>query len=153
MVGIEIEVMVSGAYPWVYRYRLVSNPNPLYRLMPALTAQQWHERNQIGAIWLDNGTLDVIAPDKGWGYMELRGNPEHELKDKDRHAMAALCLCGQPFGFVQQDVETLKRACINNRDDVPPICGDEGRLCRVCSIAARIEALLPPNSGSHSAID
>lgn len=60
------------------------------------------------------------------------------------HALAALCLYDQTFGFSRQDVEALKRSCINTRDDTPSICGDDGMLCGVCSIAARISALLPP---------
>ena len=53
-----------------------------------------------------------------------------------RHALAALCLRDQPFGFERRDVEALKRELEYN----PQI----REVARLQSLVGRIEALLPP---------
>jgi hypothetical protein len=53
-----------------------------------------------------------------------------------RHALAALCLRDQPFGFERRDVEALKRELEYN----PQI----REVATLQSLVDRIEALLPP---------
>lgn len=55
-----------------------------------------------------------------------------------QHALAALALYNQPFGFTQADVELLR-----DLEDAP----DDQRLA-VEPLRKRIEALLPPESAS-----
>lgn len=57
----------------------------------------------------------------------------------DRHAAAALCLHGQPFGFTWKDVDALRWAL----EFVMPPDGDDRSLA-LRSLADRVGALLPP---------
>lgn len=78
--------------------------------------------------------------------------PRNEvLTIKARHAHAAIALNGQPFGFTWEDVDCL-RACAKQQRDID---GDReaiayaGQLSHgddLESLAARIEALLPPRT-------
>lgn len=61
---------------------------------------------------------------------------------RDVHALAALCLHGQPFGFTWEDVEFLRaegQACIDG-----DLISDTTTAAAFTSLADRIEALLPP---------
>ena len=58
-----------------------------------------------------------------------------QLASVKRHACAALCLYGQPFGFTQEDVAGL----LDFEDEVGP-----GTFETIKYLAARIAALLPP---------
>jgi hypothetical protein len=80
----------------------------------------------------------------------------------DRHAVAALCLYQQPFGFTQEDVDALRGvADLGDRKatdlaSLPYAYSDLARRHiveqaavvsdRLRSLAARIAALLPPSS-------
>lgn len=108
---------------------------------PALTPEEWVD----GRITFPEPTS--ISADE-WD-LAYRRHPSGEVvweyvnegcdrgKSVDRpHAMAALCLFGQPFGFTQEDVAAL----LYTLDDAAK-CGTDEKLA---SIAARIAALLPP---------
>lgn len=106
-------------------------------IKPALTPEEW--ANPAGRIdgWidLDAGRIDVML-----------GGPASPTRDtgRDRHALAAVLLDGQPFGFTWEDVDTLRDIAIN---DVPEL-NEEGSAFNpepeLASIADRIAALLPP---------
>lgn len=80
--------------------------------------------------------------------------------DARRHALAALCLHGQPFGFTHADVVSLRalarefedEARVSERtgaDDAEGIWRKNADACRrradeLTSIAGRLAALLPP---------
>lgn len=89
---------------------------------PALTPEEW----KVGAKKV---------------YLEIRQCP---IEDGDlfieptHHGLAALLLHGKPFGFTREDVEALREAFQGPFWD-----GFPGRA-RMLSLAARIEALLPP---------
>lgn len=97
---------------------------------PALTAEEWAEVLECAFV------EGMVAGAVYGADMADIGRP------KERHALAALCLHNQPFGFTRGDVRYL-RACA---DIVGEVQGghyhtEEGELHR---IADRIEALLPP---------
>lgn len=62
----------------------------------------------------------------------------------DRHALAALALHGQPFGFTQEDVDLLTRSAEYYDWLVKQKYLDDAEKFR--SLAARIAALLPPEA-------
>lgn len=57
-----------------------------------------------------------------------------------RHALAALALFGQPFGFTRKDVEFLR--AVASDYETPRGYGDVGETLLI--LAARIESLFPP---------
>lgn len=60
-----------------------------------------------------------------------------------RHAMAAIALYGQPFGFTREDVRFLREDAETHRMEPEDWHADVPILL---SLAARIEALLPPET-------
>ena len=74
------------------------------------------------------------------------------IKPSLRHALAALCLYGQPFGFTQEDVDALL-SNLHDDDcgalwalyDHECTCHRSPTIARLQSLAARIAALLPPS--------
>lgn len=82
---------------------------------PALTAEEWAK----------SGSVDVVESSYETG----------------RHAMAALCLYGQEFGFTREDVEWLRLMALDMADLRAPM------NVKACNhLADRIEALLPPEN-------
>lgn len=63
------------------------------------------------------------------------------LRPHQRHATAALCLHGQPFGFTREDVETILAGALALRED-----GCDLLSAELAAIADRVGALLPPES-------
>lgn len=82
-------------------------------MKPALTAEEW-------------GNVDLPVAD----------TPE------SRHATAALCLHGQPFGFTREDVIMLRAARLRLDGEEQEDAWDKS----LDSLADRIEALLPPEN-------
>ena len=81
--------------------------------------------------WKTGRDLDILTPTEKSEIAEVVILPEG-----DPHALAALALHGQPFGFTWDDVELLRM--FGNGDPMPHIrqqCND---------LADRIAALLPP---------
>lgn len=96
-------------------------------MKPALSAEEWAKAN-------GRGILDM-AMDSGDVAWEIVNDFPHSCAGNSRHALAALCLHGQPFGFTREDVRALW--CIATNEDGPIDTWLE-------SLIARIEALLPP---------
>lgn len=95
-------------------------------IKPALTASEWtqHLSGNSGDVddaveWASRKVAETI----------MSSGP-------NRHALAALCLYGQPFGFTREDIEMLRG--IGRGGDY----GDWGGLFE--SLTQRIAALLPP---------
>lgn len=90
---------------------------------PALTPDEW--ANELS----EAGTLLAAR-------LEWAGDEAGIDDGLSRHALAALCLHGQTFGFTRADTEALESMM---RYDATP---DEVARCR--SLASRLSALLPP---------
>ena len=95
-------------------------------IKPALTPEKWREALR----WAPQRVLCDFGPPVGVHYVE----------ESVRHALAALALHGQPFGFAREDVATL-RSWIWQDDAVGAGFAMRDRLV---SLADRIAALLPP---------
>lgn len=118
-------------------------------LKPALTPEEWQEMlgrgwadssSRLGNVQRDTVTGDVVCYPSGEGFW---------MDSPMRHAIAALALHCQPFGFTNADVVNLKR--IGN--DYVAWANDSDHLERdiewgfsLLRLAVRIEALLPPES-------
>ena len=134
------------------------------RISPALTPEEWAKgghRREFGPDIFDRpedlenphcvksfqpGTVRVSCGDcVTWGHGAV-------LDAEDRHAAAALCLYGQPFGFTREDVEALQF----EGNDLLAWAGDaetddeRRRMNRhgfqLLNVASRIAALLPPET-------
>lgn len=107
----------------------------LYIVQPALSAEEWAEgRTEEGITFLD------VAGEVGYSRF-----PGPWLMVERRHAMAATCLHGQPFGFTREDVERLRifTSTLMSKQEAPGTGGSS--IARgLDSLADRIEALLPP---------
>jgi hypothetical protein len=100
-------------------------------ITPALTPEEWATKgvgrtDEWYAFIASDGTLVVDST----GHYH-----ERSIDDEDRHALAALALAGQPFGFTWEDVDAA-RYIAGDSPDKP------SRILR--SLADRIAALLPP---------
>lgn len=111
-------------------------------MKPALTAEEWAKRcvhdstdktisadtTETDCLWLhDEERMTGIAIDR-------------------LHALAALCLHNQPFGFTREDVEMLRKIA----EWTPGYSwSDVDSKYSVQSLANRIEALLPPEADSN----
>lgn len=116
---------------------------------PAMTPEEWAAKR----ISYGNGLVANEQDCAGYGYhVDGDGDLYYEIGYEGcdrtegidrRHAMAALALYGQPFGFTHEDVDGLREVAgwlmdINYHDADP----EGAALCR--SLADRIIALLPP---------
>lgn len=105
---------------------------------PALTPEEWRAPHQIfnGFIDLDDGVIDV----------RLDGFYETAEPEKARHALAALALYGQPYGFTRDDaVACFHAAALIAYPEERELTPGLARLSdRLVDLARRIEALLPP---------
>ena len=88
---------------------------------------------------------NVVQPNEdGHDSAVAARNPEQ------RHALAALCLHGQPFGFTREGVAAIRRfldmakACGSYITDPDHPDYDEGHMEIARAEVACIEALLPP---------
>jgi hypothetical protein len=112
-------------------------------IKPALAPEQFKNGYQNGALsvepWTDNSgrlsiyILDAIPDPDGEG---ATSDAPVEVSAADRHALAALALYQQTFGFTREDVEALRKIV---RENEPRDIADSLR-----SLADRVEALLPP---------
>jgi len=93
---------------------------------PALTSEEW--RNQVTRT--RGGALRIVV-DFGPPANTVQLNDDPKM----RHALAALALHGQPFGFRREDVAEIRKWA--------KLDGDHP-FSHMDRIAARIEALLPP---------
>ena len=124
-------------------------------LPPALSASEWQERairrERGGTYHMD---LAALTPD---GEIRVASEADGELiivPSHARHALAALALYGQAFGFVRQDVEDEREVaeyCDTMAAQLVAV-GDEATALTFRSLAERhrrraskIAALLPPD--------
>ena len=118
-------------------------------IKPALTAEEWATPvNKYGqrhffdwsdgttATWMADGSLFVNS--NGAVY-----DSEAQEVRESRHAVAALCLYGQPFGFTREDV-ALVLDCIGMEFDRATVTEARDLTQRLNHLANRIAALLPP---------
>lgn len=116
------------------------------QVKPALTPEEWGPNPTInpvfrgwasaedsGSFALHGRVLRVTASDKRTG-RAITLNVTDE-----RHALAALALHGQPFGFTREDVGRIRNAA-----DFYRMQGYTNQPYDLFALAARIEALLPP---------
>lgn len=95
-------------------------------IQPALTAEEW----RCGFAERPNRTVElgVLVTD----------HTDYTISVQDErtlHALAALCLYGQPFGFTREDLKALMWAIDDSGDLL---------AAKLRSLADRIAALLPP---------
>lgn len=101
---------------------------------PALTVAEWAD----GAHEIHAGI--VVMDDGGATTIELPDNRALSIVGSHRHAVAALCLHKQPFGFTVEDVALLSEAAgrIEGEDHA------QGPLAEALMVLGeRIAALLP----------
>lgn len=117
---------------------------------PALSAKEWGSPESevdvaCGVVWAGLGgvtTGDLEAIGERPPHLNITWRTvSDELAISRRHALAALALHGLPEGFTREDVEELRWTAIHEESADYPI---DGRVERLRSLAARIEALLPP---------
>ena len=121
--------------------------------MSALTREEW-----ASGLWLRH---DGVCPeirklqDTRDTQVVLDGQPVTSLAE--RHAIAAMCLHEQPYGFTWADVDQIRgyaKAQAAGSETVREAGGSEmaDRMLadseRLNSLADRIEALLPPREGA-----
>ncbi|MDB4893129.1 MAG: hypothetical protein JWL61_4984 [Gemmatimonadetes bacterium] len=95
-------------------------------ITPALTPEEWKDaiRDRAGM---------AEAMQRAWGTDAATG---------DEHALAALCLIYQPFGFTQEEAEWTRSLAKQWAEYDREWGEDDVRLAS--SVAAKIAALLPP---------
>ncbi len=97
----------------------------------ALTAEEWaNGRTEKGY------TFNRVGVDVWFG---SPNETDPLVMVQNRHAMAAICLHGQPFGFTREDVIALR--AMQDRINFEAL--DRG-IPSVKDLADRIESLLPP---------
>jgi hypothetical protein len=137
----------------------VTQPSSSTNIAPALTPEEWRSKT-VRRAGLGTYEADVIALAEDGRTLRLASEADGELvlvPEGERHAVAALALHGQPFGFSAQDVE--------DEVDVAGYCeamarqsaeaGAEAQAATFRMLAqrhrlraAKIAALLPPLDAS-----
>ena len=125
--------------------------------MSALTAGEWSEMRRYGHLsrqcfdspWDDDeakhGVSEISASADSL-HLTSHQHGRYATFDApgDRHALAALCLHEQPFGFRRDDVEGLRELAKQYDDDADNYEITGPAAVWLTSLADRIEALLPP---------
>lgn len=116
-------------------------------ISPALSAEEWRDRSAVrGVLVLRKHASELMVDGGGASYA---GAPSVVMSDDPywQHALAALALHGQPFGFTHAHAKAL-RDVLDEVDfdgmDLAYWAGKE-RAALLREAAAVIEALLPPN--------
>jgi hypothetical protein len=107
------------------------------KIEAALTPAEWNAMEKL------DGLGEGPRVRNGFRVVIDAGTAEWEAEDK-RHAIAALALLGQPFGFTRFDVETLRGAAATIDDEWG--LGWRSECADLRRLAARISALLPPET-------
>jgi hypothetical protein len=109
---------------------------------PALTPEGWARQSlaidggaEIVGIRRDGNVALIVREGPRRGVWGDPGTAAGIVRPELRHALAALCLYGEPYGFTREDVEFL--GMMAQASD--PMFGNFAR-----SLADRIAALLPP---------
>ncbi len=117
---------------------------------PALTAEEWTPRPRHIAACVTTARGNEEA--ELWENGELTYNDEYVVHD--RHALAALCLVDQPFGFTREMgnivrwaaeiASSMSREPRGGADPEKWKSSCQGHMVLLREVADRIEALLPP---------
>lgn len=112
-------------------------------IAPALTAEEWKGSINTRALQRPyNPTVPhySINFESGWSGICVRAKHSNASLDRSwTHAIAALALHEQPFGFTREDLDELALAYAALLND-----GQDEVATSVHNIRARIAALLPP---------
>jgi hypothetical protein len=103
----------------------------------ALTAEEWRHESMDRDTFFESGRrndIEVLAEGS-----RLFVAAEHVFEAGNRHALAALALHGQPFGFTWDDVVAAKEAAFELR-----MMQNRPAADRLDDLANRIASLLPP---------
>ena len=133
----------------------MSTPSDTPEIRPALTAEEWERTNPYRRAGRQQGATAGADPIPDGRLIDLCHDPEilsallegmgKEHSEK-LHALAALCLHGQPFGFTWEDVDALRNWADaeeeSRADGAMSSSGVGPGVAR--SIANRIASLLPP---------
>lgn len=114
-------------------------------IRPALSAGEWSDALRDGAYDVDDSlhVMDFTGGARSELDLRMPGG-ETEIRDKPRHALAALALYDQPFGFTREMVRAL-----NEMLSLAEYGCEESPLMELAEEAVkRIEALLPPHAAS-----
>lgn len=112
---------------------------------PALSPQEW-SRNEVFSYGRRGPR---IAADEDSIEFDDGIDPQHGASFRERrHAVGALALHGQPFGFTWADVDAIRREVSLIRSETSPRMQDDPATARQSTIADRIAALLPPREES-----
>jgi hypothetical protein len=115
------------------------------RVKPALSAEEWAERRVSAGDEAVEAYCTLHVGKDGRLYAAAGDGRDYYGKGDGLvarpHALAALCLHGQPFGFTREDVRLLRNAADDYRDGENHLWPIGGGLL---ALADRIEALLPP---------
>lgn len=102
-------------------------------ITPALAAEEWGKLSQFPSEYEGSGVYvegDAVVV-------------EYTYITNQRHALAALCLYGQPFGLTSEDILTLE-GHLARMAHSPGVTWDDN--AKMLSLRDRIAALLPPSS-------
>lgn len=116
---------------------------------PALTDAGWREVLEIGATCMYPGA-DMVVGDTPHSDLRIHAGPTVivEARDRERHALAALALHGQPFGFTREELDYLRVVCewgVESLQAQHRIAVDgDSRVVGARRALAKIAALLPP---------
>lgn len=114
------------------------------KLEAALTPEEWEAKSYEG----NEGSAHAdAAPGWPFNHGELLAGTVCDcgsFTPKDRHALAALALHGQPFGFDWNDVLSLRSIQSLAREHVADCFKVDGHEPDIEDIIDRITALLPP---------
>lgn len=121
------------------------------KVQPAMTPDEWQKLQAGGFPAYGGGPTVYLFEIRKDGQLWMPdATDEFPLDSEQRHALAALCLYQQPFGFSQEDVADVRAAADFFVDQLRlykpgRMDSDEGRMVvRLRSLADRISALLPP---------
>jgi hypothetical protein len=116
----------------------------------ALTAKEWSKRGFRRVVDEENNDLQAAKIEDGNVYREHDENVDEWQRLEHPHAMAALCLYRQTYGFTREDVEILR--AIGTSQLVGGRNTDINRTIRdrANGLADRIAALLPPSDSTRA---
>jgi hypothetical protein len=111
-----------------------NHPQPK-SVKPALTPEEWATKPYIAG-W-DDGSVFPVCP--SWPWITADSDVERP------HAVAAIALHGQPFGFSREDVDALRAFDWDFKwNDSKSVEVARAEVERLRVVLAKIEALLPP---------
>jgi hypothetical protein len=109
---------------------------------PALTELEWSTLGFRRVVDEESNDLQAAKIENGNVYREHDENVDEWQRLEHPHAMAALCLYGQPFGISQQDIQLLRY--------VAPLCDMKEDYDAVIALADKLAALLPPSDPTRA---